>query len=206
MRHAESTANVKGILAGRIDPTFLSEKGLEAAASLREVIEKFKPELIKVSPMLRCRQTIESASAFEYEIDDRLIEMDYGKWNGRSLKRLSQKAEWNVIQSSPIDFVFPRGESFLQAWERISELLREMSKTDTKRIIFVTHGDISRMIIAQLLGEPLNNFQRFMVEPGSHSLLMTHSNGKTAVGYLNRLEVSASKREASKLTFQVGGE
>lgn len=207
LRHAESTANVSGVLAGRIDPTALTEKGLETAVGLRGVVENFRPDLTRVSPMLRCRQTIESAAGNGYELDDRLIEMDYGSWSGRSLKSLARKPEWRKIQTSPDNFTFPRGESFVEAWHRIGDLLGEIQATDFERLLLVTHGDISRMIITHLLGEPLNNFQRFMIEPGSHSLLITTPGSNTSVGYLNRIAFSKESADnSSQLQFKVGGE
>ena len=207
VRHAESTANTEGILAGRIDPTALTASGRDAAAKLNTVIAEFNPEIAKVSPMLRCRQTIEIAGLLDYLLDDRLIEMDYGSWSGRSLKSLSRKREWREIQERPDNFTFPRGESFAQAWDRIGELLGDLDVSANEKFLLVTHGDISRMIIARLLGFPLNDFQRFMIQPGSHSLISSNGRDKTTVGYLNRIEpMKGSDRGSSDVTFKVGGE
>ena len=207
VRHAESSANTKGILAGRIDPTTLTASGRKTAEKLNMVLANFNPEITKVSPMLRCRQTIESAGLLEYHLDDRLIEMDYGSWSGRSLKSLSRKREWREIQERPEDFTFPSGESFAEAWNRIKELLGDLDASTYEKFLLVTHGDISKMIIAQLLGYRLNEFQRFMVEPGSHSLIMSNGRDKTTVGYLNRIEsTKESEKRSSDVEFKVGGE
>lgn len=208
VRHAESVANVKGVLAGRIDPTPLTESGRIAARALSAVVEEFKPELALTSPLLRCRQTAELASKVEARIDERLIEMDYGSWSGRSLKTLSRRKEWKEIQSDPANFTFPKGESFRAASDRILEMLSEIQGNRESRILLVSHGDICRILINSLLGRTLNDFQRILIEPGSHSLLITEgelSEGRLAtLAYLNRLPRSRPSKSIKR--YQVGGE
>ena len=207
VRHAESVANVKGVLAGRIDPTPLTRKGRTAAEALSSVVVAFKPELTLVSPLLRCRETIELAAPVEAQVDERVIEMDYGSWSGKSLRNLSRRPEWKRIQKDPGSFTFPKGESFASAAARISDLLGEIQDRKEKRFLIVSHGDICRILINSLLDRPFNAFQKILIEPGSHSLLLTDGNGRGQVAtlaYLNRLPVSTSSQIAKK--FQLGGE
>jgi broad specificity phosphatase PhoE len=209
VRHAESTANVKGLLAGRIDPTPLTGSGRTAAKGLAPIIADFNPEKILVSPMLRCRQTIEEAGASEFEIDDRLIEMDYGKWSGSPLKVLSKRKDWKRIQGDPANFRFPNGESFEEAWKRISDLLGQIALEKHERLVLVTHGDITRMIITHLLDNQLNSFQRILIEPASHSMLITTAENQATIGYLNRLPGAIHKGRSTdqkRNSYQVGGE
>lgn len=191
IRHGESVANVNGTLAGRIDPTPLTSQGRTAARGLAAVLRDFDPELILVSPLLRCRQTIENAGIREYTIEERLIEMDYGKWSGKSLDRLRKEPEWTRIQKNPETFTFPGGESFEEAWERLGSLKSEINERPERRIALVSHGDISRMIITGLLGRPLQSFQRILIEPASHSLLIEDPSSDgihgATVSYLNRI-------------------
>ena len=208
VRHAESVANVKGVLAGRMDPTPLTSKGRSAAKALSSVVENFDPETALSSPLLRCRQTFELASTREARIDERLIEMDYGSWSGRSLKVLSRRPEWRSIQKDPSGFTFPKGESFTSAAARVTELLTELHGRPEKRILIVSHGDICRILINTLLDRTLNSFQKILIEPGSHSLLMTEREGSlnytATLAYLNRVPVAHSTTTVKK--FQLGGE
>lgn len=208
VRHAESTANVKGLLAGRIDPTRLTAKGRRAAQELQHTIEAFEADGIYVSPMLRCRETIEFAGVSNFGIDERLIEMDYGRWNGEPLRSLSKRREWKSIQKDPENFAFPRGESFLDAWNRISDFLIEIESGPLKNILVVTHGDISRMLITQLLDKELNSFQRILIEPASHSLLIKGERGEATIGYMNRVNAQTpqSRPSQKQLSYQLGGE
>lgn len=197
VRHGESVANLNGTLAGRIDPTPLTSRGRAAARGLAEVLANFKPELILVSPLLRCRETIENAGIRDYRIEERLIEMDYGRWSGRKLARLSKDSKWPQIQKEPQTFTFPGGESFSDAWDRLRDLKAEINQRRERHIALISHGDISRMMITALLGRPLQSFQRILIEPASHSLLIEDPNSDGAhgatVGYLNRVPGSEAK-------------
>jgi broad specificity phosphatase PhoE len=212
IRHAQSAANVKGILAGRIDPTPLTVKGRREARALTPLVESFDPEISLVSPLLRCRQTSELAGSPNVQIDERLIEMDYGTWSGRSLKLLSRRPEWKRIQRDPENFTFPRGESFRGATHRILDLLAEINERAERRFLLFSHGDICRILINTLIGRSFNDFQKILIEPASHSLLIlpgglkaTKIQAGATVAYLNRLPL---EKEGSKVAkkFTLGGE
>jgi broad specificity phosphatase PhoE len=213
IRHTESSANLKGMLAGRIDPTPLTKKGKASATALTSTINEFDPEITLVSPMMRCRETIAHAGRADFVLDDRLIEMDYGSWSGLRLSDLARRREWRSIQEDPENFTFPRGESFLEAWDRIADLLNDLKNGNHQRILLVSHGDIIRMIISQLIARDLNYFQKILIEPGSHSLIKTESTALATIAYINRIpEVSSgltkSKKGqlASKSRYTLGGE
>lgn len=208
VRHAESEANLSGVLAGRIDPTPLTRKGKNAARALKPILELFDPQAVFVSPMLRCRQTASLAGYQDFIIDDRLLEMDYGSWSGRKLKMLSRRKEWKSIQQSPTTFEFPKGESFRNASERINDFINSALDGSLTRITLFTHGDIARIMINQMMGRELNDFQKIMIEPGSHSLLVADRRdwrSSMTIGYLNRLPESIATRRGPT-DFQVGGE
>ncbi len=208
IRHAESTANVEGRLAGRIDPTPLSSEGRSAAKALSEVFKVFNPQVVLSSPLLRCRQTANLAGAANVELDDRLIEMDYGKWSGKRLKNLATTDLWRRIQGKPDEVTFPGGESFKDAEIRIKELLADLNQRKVEKVALFTHGDISRILINHLLGRSLNEFQRILIETASHSMLSwsrydKEKPSRVTLHYLNRRE---SVKKPSSKKFQVGGE
>lgn len=208
VRHAESTANSLGILAGRIDPTPLTAKGRSEARLLQGVLKDFAPDQVISSPMMRCRQTAQLAGARDALFDERLIEMDYGGWAGKKLNYLSKLPAWSQVQSDPQNFTFPKGESFNAALLRIQDLMEDLSKRNVRRIALFTHGDISRMLINDLLGRELKGFQQIMIEPSSHSRIIIRDQQKPHrqeifLQYLNRRE---SPRSISSRKFTLGGE
>lgn len=208
-RHSESVANVKGILAGRIDPTPLSAKGRREAKLLKRVLQDFRPERTISSPLLRCRQTAGLAGAQILELDERIIEMDYGRWSGKSLRVLSKHPRWSHVQRRPEDFVFPGGESFGSALTRIELFLIDLLEGPSQRVALFSHGDVVRILINLALNRRLNQFQALMVEPASYSRLTLRFNEnesdrfQTTVHYINRREMSLQRENKGYL---LGGE
>jgi len=213
LRHAHSEANEKEILAGRIEPIRLSEKGRGQSQQLQKYIVDFNPDRIFSSPLIRCQETIKRAFPAwrdKLVLDERIIEMDYGKWSGKKLKKLAKEPLWKEIASNPITVTFPLGEAFSSAHQRINHFLDEISSSDqsAKKIVVVSHGDIIRIAINQLMGRDFNNFQNLRITPASRSLFY-FSPGKKNMGlpvidYINREVESLEKKRNSK--FQVGGE
>jgi broad specificity phosphatase PhoE len=206
IRHGDSVANSKKILAGRVEPVPLTELGRCQGRALGPVVKEFSPEKIFSSPLLRCRETAELARAsltVDLELDERLIEMDYGSFSGKRLKFLALTPSWKRIQRSPETFTFPRGESFISASERVVAFLNELWNSAPGRYVIVSHGDITRIMINQLLGRNFAAFQELRIAPGSFSKISRGSDGAIALHYLNR-EIEPSQIESTG--YVLGGE
>lgn len=186
VRHAHSSANERGVLAGRVPGVSLSEKGEAQAAELATALSELPISKILCSPLERCLETIAPFRSSlprskrpELVKEKRLLEMDYGTWSGQKLSRLAMKKEWPSIQSEPSRFTFPRGESFWEAQHRVISLIEEeVSSTGT--IALVTHGDIIKMVLSHYLGAHLDEFQRIAIDPASISRL-EFPQGRSAV-------------------------
>ena len=170
LRHAQSVANTKGILAGRDNSVALSKMGQQQSRLLVPYLSSIKFSKIYSSPLLRCIQTIEpfmqANPDLDFKIDERFIEMDYGKWSGRRLAALSREKGWRDIQSKPSTFTFPDGESFRQMRRRVDQAILDL-KNQKSPILIITHGDIIKMAVASLLNLPIDKFQSFVAEPAS---------------------------------------
>lgn len=182
LRHAQSVANTKGILAGQDDSVELSKTGFKQAESLVSYLSAIKFSKVYSSPLTRCVQTIapfmEKNSRIDFQIDNRVIEMNYGKWSGRKLAVLSKDSKWKNVQNNPAGFTFPQGESFKSMRKRIDLALADL-KTSKGPILVVTHGDIIKMAITSSLGLPINLFQSFVVEPASLTVINLEKSGAT---------------------------
>ena len=175
LRHAESTANRNGILAGRIPDISLSERGFKESKKLVKTLSDLEFDLIISSPIQRCVETLTpflKRSGKNLTLEPGFQEMDYGNWSGKELKILSKKPEWKSVQSNPEVFRFPKGESFKEASQRVSAALERIEKQYAKkRILVATHGDIIKLAVALTLGLPINNFQKLIVDPASISTI-----------------------------------
>ena len=182
LRHAQSVANTKGILAGQDDSVELSKAGFKQAEALISYLSAIKFSKVYSSPLTRCIQTIapfmEKNSKIDFQVDNRVIEMNYGKWSGRKLAALSKDPKWKNVQNNPAAFTFPQGESFKSMRKRVDLALADL-KTKKGPILVVTHGDIIKMAITSSLGLPINRFQSFVVEPASLTIINLEKSGTT---------------------------
>ena len=174
VRHGHSTANARGILAGRDNSVALSERGREEAQALAVRLQEHQWDHIISSPVSRCIETVapirkssgKQKIASIFSKDAAFIEMDYGQWSGKRLALLSKKSQWGQIQQRPSSFTFPDGESFLAASHRVSERLLELSTVGGK-IVVCSHGDIIKLAVASVLGSHIDHFQRIAISPAS---------------------------------------
>ena len=214
LRHAHSTANGAGVLAGRTSGILLSDLGRKQSRALNRTLSDIDPRYIFSSPLERCLQTVEPlARRMNKKVRalDGLIEMDYGLWTGKKLRHLAREPLWKKIQKEPTSVIFPEGESFTQAWRRIEKTLRDLqSKYPKSTLLLCTHGDITKMAIAMTVGIPLNDFQRIVVDPASLSVIHWEGRERTLIESnrkLARIEVSkvGRKRRKSLINRRVVG-
>lgn len=177
IRHARSTANAANILAGQTPGVRLDPTGIEQSHSLAEALGELPISKIFISPLERCYATIDPwihrfGAAVEIQSENRLIEPDYGLWSGRNLDELRHENLWNEIQNDPESVTFPQGERFKDVWDRVAEFYKSLRMlTDEKRnFLVVTHGDIIKMLVAQILEIEFSKFQKLVVEPASMTI------------------------------------
>jgi len=179
LRHAHSVANEKNLLAGRTPGIALSKTGKEQALGLVDRIGPMKFDEIAVSPMQRCRETIDpwiesTSNSSRVVVDESISEVDYGSWSGKSLASLRRKAQWKVVQDFPSQMIFPEGESLLEMQRRaLSGFYRLNSVKGKGSRLLVSHGDVIKSIVAHCLGMHLDQFQRLVIEPASITIIDT---------------------------------
>ena len=179
LRHAHSVANEKNLLAGRTPGIALSKTGRDQALQLVNRLGAITFDEIAVSPMQRCRETIDPWLTFSdgksrVVTDDSISEVDYGSWSGKSLASLRRKSQWKVVQDFPSQMVFPEGESLLEMQGRaLSGFYRLNSVKGKGPRLLVSHGDVIKSIVAHCLGMHLDQFQRLVIEPASITIIDT---------------------------------
>jgi probable phosphomutase (TIGR03848 family) len=182
IRHGHNQYVEKGKLAGRIPEIHLSEQGQAQASALAELLTQTKLKAIYASPLERTMETaqpIARAAGLDVIPEDGLLEMDYGTWQGKSLKALRRRKLWPLIHSTPSRVRFPEGESFAETQARIVAILDRLQRQHHQKtavIACVFHSDPIKLAIAHYLGLPLDLFQRLTVEPASLNLLAMSSN------------------------------
>src|SRR5262245_17143513 len=141
VRHARTSANASGVLAGRRPGVRLDEAGLTQAAAVGERLAAVPLSALVSSPLEGCRQPasgIAKAQAQQVRVtaDRGLLECDYGDWQGESLKTLVKHKLWPAIQSQPSAVTFPGGESMAAMSARAVAAVRRRDAA-----VAAEHGD-----------------------------------------------------------------
>jgi probable phosphomutase (TIGR03848 family) len=188
LRHARTTANVAGTLAGRADGVGLDPGGREQAARLAERLAPLPLAAVVSSPLQRCLETLAPLLAAPTTariprpspvLDERLGECHYGDWTGRALKDLAKEPLWRTVQYHPSAARFPGsdGESLAQMQSRAVAAIREHDAAVARDHgegalwLAVSHGDVIKAILADALGVHLDAFQRIVVDTASISVV-----------------------------------
>lgn len=140
VRHGETEWNAANKILGRTDLP-LNDKGREQALEIARSLKDVKIDVFLCSPLCRTMQTADAVSdetGIPYKTDDRLIEQDFGKFEGADRSDTEyQKAKREYFAR------YPGGESFFDLAARVYPLIKELNG---KNALLVTHGGICRVI------------------------------------------------------------
>ncbi len=189
IRHGENNWVKKNRLAGWLPGVHLNKEGHAQAAAAAARLGNLPIKAIYSSPVTRCLETAEYIANTHQlpivELDD-LGEVQYGKWEGRRIKKLAKKKSWHAVQHYPSRFRFPKGEALREVQFRAIQALERLGKIHPKEIIVVvSHADLIKMVLAHYLGIHLDLFQRMVISPASISVLALMKNGAVRVVRIN---------------------
>jgi probable phosphoglycerate mutase len=175
IRHGENSFVGKR-LAGRLPGVHLNENGRKQAEAIAEALKEGPITAIYSSPMERACETAEplaQALGLPIQIQEGLTEVDFGKWQGRTLKQLSKYKSWKMVQEKPSEFRFPEGDTFAEAQQRVVECLEVLkAASDEKSLIACfSHSDTIRLAVTHYLDMPLDAFQRVHIDTASITAL-----------------------------------
>lgn len=143
-RHGETPWNVENRVSGRTDVP-LTEKGVEQARLLARNAMGKGIQVIIASPLLRARQTAQAVSeaiGVPIELDERLIELDFGSFEGGP--RSDPDFQYTRAQ---FPTRYPGGESAFQLCHRVYSCLEDVKrKYAGKTVLLVCHGGVCRMV------------------------------------------------------------
>ena len=179
VRHGRTAANASGVLAGWSEGIDLDDHGREQVETLASRLSDLPVSAIVTSPLERCQQTAKalahSRDGTPLHLDARIGEVHYGDWTGQPLKSLAKLPLWKTVQAHPSGVVFPgeSGESMAAMQARAVAAIREWNAElgDDAVYLAVSHGDVIKAILADALGQHLDQFQRIVVNPASLSVV-----------------------------------
>jgi broad specificity phosphatase PhoE len=181
VRHGETEANRQRLALGRADPA-LTEHGEEQAEALAARLASLEVATVLASPLLRARQTaapIAAAVGAQVVIDDRLIELDYGEWDGRSFPDLPPDAleRW---RNDPT-FAPPGGESLRAVATRVADLCTEL--LDGPTVVAVSHVSPIKAAVTWALGASEELGWRMFLDLASITRIAGRNGQASLIGY-----------------------
>ena len=142
IRHGETEWSRAGQHTGTSDLP-LTKAGEDAARSLRPLLARTSFDLIVSSPLQRARRTAELAGVVDVQIDDDLVEWDYGEYEGLTRVQVrEQRPDWTVWTDGA-----PGGESSQDVSDRVDRLIGKYRKSG--RILLFAHGHVLRALAAR---------------------------------------------------------
>jgi broad specificity phosphatase PhoE len=164
VRHGQTEWHRDNRYVSRTDIA-LNETGRRQAQMLARRVEKEKVDLVLCSPLTRALQTAKSpaeAHGMEPRIDERLRELDFGEWEGKTLAEIRQKDPETVrLFEYSAEHGFPGGEPLQEGAERVLEVFESLYSSHTGRtVLVVAHNTLLRLGICRMLGIPLRDYRR----------------------------------------------
>ena len=156
LRHGETEWSISGQHTGRTDIP-LTERGRARASRLRPTLADHDFGLALVSPLLRARETA-SLAGLSPEVDDDLLEWDYGAWEGRTTAEIRSTLNdptW-VIWNQPVPPGNTPGEQPDEVAARTQRVIdRCLPVLDSGQdCVLIAHGHVLRILTATWFSLP----------------------------------------------------
>ena len=141
-RHGQTDWNVQKKVMGRCDEP-LNDKGKEQAIETRNNLKETDIDLIICSPLQRAKQTAEIINKgrnIPIIYDQRIIERDFGEFEGKETKDFDFHGYWNYYKNTK----YQQAENIQDFFKRIYDFLEEITeKYKDKNVLIVAHGGVS---------------------------------------------------------------
>ena len=183
MRHGQADNNVNRILVGRYIESHLTEYGKQQVADTSKYLKNVPIEKVYVSPVTRTVETAEIVCkllGMNYEIDERLYEIELGKLVGMHFEEIIHK-HGNLFLKfyNEDDAMLARYgvESFASVKSRVKHLLDEIINIQQgKNVLLITHLDPIKAAISILLDLKAEALYRWHIRNASLTILKHETN------------------------------
>ena len=164
VRHGETVWHAENRYAGRSDVA-LTEHGLREARALAAWAGHARPDAVVSSPQQRARRTAELAAEAAdrpLRVDERLVEVDFGKGDGLTRAEMSERfpTDLEAFRRSPASHPLPGGElgttAVARARPAFAALCREYPDG---RVLVVAHQTLMRLMLCALLDIALDRYR-----------------------------------------------
>lgn len=179
VRHGQTEENINNFYYGKLDVPLNQNGELQLKIS-SEKLKDVEFGKIFVSSRKRtqesckiiCKNSILNQGK-KYIIDDRINEMDFGVFEGKSFQDIEKlyPREYESWGKDWKNFSIPEGESYQDFFIRIKSFLDYILTLKEDNILIVTHGGVIKTLYCCILDNNLDFFWKFSSKNGDISLV-----------------------------------
>lgn len=145
----------------------LTDNGVRQARALDDRLDRDDFGLVLSSPRRRARHTAELAGFADYEVDDDLVEWDYGRYEGlTSLQIRERDPGWRIWFNG-----CPDGESDQHVRARLTRVVARVRESGVEKAIAFAHGHALRVLALAWLDFPIIFGQSLPLDVATVSVL-----------------------------------
>jgi len=193
LRHGQTSWNADGNrYCGRTDVA-LTDVGISQAQQVRQQLRNVNLDAVYSSPLVRAWHTARIAGGDQEVVkDDRLIEADFGQWEGLTREEFIARdpTSWLAWAENPeVARAGTTGETGREIVNRVNDFFEEMrSRHAGGTILVVGHNGINRLYLAFKLGMQLKDYRRIVQENSAVTLFTLDDTGELTLRLLNSRE------------------
>jgi broad specificity phosphatase PhoE len=157
IRHGETEWSASGKHTSTTDIP-LTHRGREKAVELKNRLAGREFALVLASPRRRAVDTA-ALAGFEPEVDENLVEVDYGDYEGLTTPEIREtRPGWSLWADGS-----PGGETVAQAGARVDRVIERALAADGDVALFA-HGHILRVLGARWVGLPAEHGANLLLD------------------------------------------
>jgi probable phosphoglycerate mutase len=173
LRHGQAKNNTERILAGRTEGIPLTEVGIEQAKHTAELLEHMNISAIYSSPIQRAKHTAEIVgqhNSIDVTIDDRLIELDMGKFTGMPYDEIIN-SHGNVFMkfyNGELEIAHNGVETFFDVKKRVLGIVNHVIESHPdENVVLVTHMDPIKAMLSTIVDLSATNLFELIIANAS---------------------------------------
>jgi probable phosphoglycerate mutase len=173
LRHGQAKNNTERVLAGRTPGVPLTEEGVDQSEKAAKFLEDMNISAIYSSPIERAKNTAEIVgkhNSIDVKIDDRLIEIDMGKFTGRPYDEIFS-SHGNVFMKfykGELEIAHNGVETFVEVKKRILGMVDHVIENHPdENVVLVTHMDPIKAMLSTVISLSPANLYELIIANGS---------------------------------------
>ena len=124
-------------------------------------------DAVYCSSKKRCTQLAEALALTTIAIDERLLELNFGEWEGKLWNEIDQ-ADLNAWMENFVNVAPTKGESLQEMYARVENFVDALRNESFEKVLIISHAGVIRCFWAYFLEIPLKNIFRIPVKFHEH--------------------------------------